>query len=533
MDIQHNKINRQRNNSQLYLESVAIPVSKNAMGNVLSLEVTVLLIIITSVLLVVRFKKKRGLSMPGPWSLPIVGNFFQLGDQAYISLTEMRKTYGDVFLIKLGMLPVVVVSGPDTVRKVLVKQGEQFADRPNLYSFSLLSDGKSMTFSEKYGDAWKIHKKITKNALRAFSKREATSSNCSCLLEEYVSAEASDLVNTMAQLTAKHGCFNPFPLITITAANVVCALCFGKRYSLQDKEFLKIIEINEDLQRVSGAGLLADFIPIFRYFPSSALKLIKKFSGTFNDFVAKSVQDHYESYDENNIVDITDALIQLCNDKNAVHKSHKLSNEQIVSTVADIFGAGFDTITSTLLWSILYLLKYPEMQAKIHKEIDENIGICRSPRFDDRKDLHYTEAFVNEVLRHSSFVPFTIPHCTTVDTTLNGYFIPRNTSVFINMYQVNHDPTMWKDAELFVPERFLDGAGHVDKSLVDKVLIFGMGVRKCLGEDVARNEIFIILTSILQKLHVIKEPKHTLDLTAVFGLTMKPKPYNLTTKMRG
>ncbi|KAG8595772.1 hypothetical protein GDO81_001622 [Engystomops pustulosus] len=163
---------------------------------------------------------------------------------------------------------------------------------------------------------------------------------------------------------------------------------------------------------------------------------------------------------------------------------------------------------------------------------DDIIGTSRSPRFEDRKYLHYTEAFINEVLRHSSFVPFTIPHCTTMVTNLNGYFLPKDTAVFVNMYQVNQDQTVWRDADLFIPERFLDESGHIDKSLIDKVFIFGMGVRKCVGEDVARNEMFIFLTTILQQLKLVKDPEHDLDLTPVFGLTMKTKPYNLRTEIR-
>ncbi|XP_056408163.1 cytochrome P450 1A1-like isoform X2 [Hyla sarda] len=498
--------------------------------DLLSFDVTVLLTIFT-LLLVLGLRRKQRISLPGPWALPIFGNFFQIGDQAHISLTEMRKTYGDVFLIKLGMMPVVVVSGFQTVKQVLGKQGEQFADRPNMHSFSLLADGKSMTFSEKYGETWKIHKKIMRNALRTLSKSEANSLNFSCRLEEYVCAEASDLVKTI-QLSKDHGGFDPSPLIVLTVANVVCALCFGKRYSHNDQEFLRIIEFDNDIRKISGAGLLADFIPVFKYFPSSGLKELKKFLRSFNDFIAKSVQDHFGSHDENNIRDITDALIKLCNSRNNIDKNYKLSNEQIISTVNDIFGAGFDTISSALLWCMVYLLKYPEMQEKIQKEIDEVIGTSRSPRFEDRKDFHYTEAFINEVLRHASFVPFTIPHCTTLDTSLNGYFLPKDTCVFINMYQVNHDPAVWSDADLFIPERFLDEYEHIDKSVIEKVFIFGMGVRKCIGEDVARNEMFIFLTSILQHLKLVKDPKNDVDLTPVFGLTMKPKPYKLKIETR-
>ncbi|XP_077105155.1 cytochrome P450 1A1-like isoform X1 [Ranitomeya variabilis] len=506
-------------------------VANYFLGDLFSFEMVALLILST-LLLILTLKRKRKMSVPGPWALPIFGNFFQIGGQAHISLTEMRKTYGDVFLIKLGMMPVVVVSGFETVKKVLGKQGEHFANRPNMYSFSLLANGKSMTFSEKYGETWKIHKKIMRNALRTLSKSEADSMYCSCRLEEYVCAEASDLIDTMQEMSKDHGSFNPSPLVILTVANVVCALCFGKRYNHNDREFLHIIEVNNDVQKVSGVGLLADFIPVFKFLPSTSLNKLKKFTQTFNNFIAKSVQEHYGSHDQNNIRDITDALIKLCNDRNSIDKNYKLSNEQIIATVNDIFGAGFDTISSALLWCMLYLLKFPEMQEKIQKEIDEIIGTSRLPRFEDRKDLHYTEAFINEVLRHSSFVPFTIPHCTTMDTILNGYWLPKDTSVFINIFQVNHDQTVWKDANMFIPERFLDQSGHIDKSLMEKVFIFGMGVRKCVGEDIARNEMFIFLTTILQHLKLFKDSELDVDLTPVFGLTMKPKPYNIRIEVR-
>ncbi|XP_018079581.1 cytochrome P450 1A1 [Xenopus laevis] len=485
-----------------------------------------------TVLLVMSMLWKKRNSPPGPWPMPIVGNFFQLGDQMHISLTDMRHKYGDVFQIKLGLMPIVVVSGFETVKTVLLKEGEHFADRPNFYSFSLFSDGKSMTFSEKYGESWKIHKKIMKNALRTLSNESTNLSNCSCRLEEYVCAEASDLVQELIDMSAEEVAFDPSSLIVITVANVVCALSFGKRYDHQDKEFLTLIDLNNDLRKAFGGGLLADFIPILRFIPSPSLKALKKFLQSFQSFIAQCVKDHFASFEENTIRDITDALIQLCKERKSKDKSQQLSDEQIIATVNDIFGAGFDTITSALLWAIFYLLRYPEFQDKIHKEIEEKIGCSRAPRFNDRKDLHYTEAFINEVLRHSSFVPFGLPHCTTVDTKLNGYFIPKGTCVFTNLYQVNHDNTVWKDADMFMPERFLDENGQIIKSLTEKVLIFGMGVRKCVGEDVARNEIFVIMATMMQRLKLVKSTKHELDPIPVYGLTFKPKAYYLVAEIK-
>uniref|UniRef100_A0A673MAE2 unspecific monooxygenase n=1 Tax=Sinocyclocheilus rhinocerous TaxID=307959 RepID=A0A673MAE2_9TELE len=141
--------------------------------------------------------------------------------------------------------------------------------------------------------------------------------------------------------------------------------------------------------------------------------------------------------------------------------------------------------------------------------------------------MPYTEAFIYEVFRHASYVPFTIPHCTTDNITLNGYFIPKDTCVFINQYQVNHDIDIWGDAEAFRPERSLTLSGHLNKNLTEKVMIFGIGVRRCLGDSFARLEMFVFLTTLLHRLHIENVPEQRLDLSSTFGLTMKPKPFRI------
>lgn len=497
-------------------------------------EVTTSLIILVIVFVfvrVLRSKGKKQVSLPGPWSFPIVGNLLQLGDHPYLTFMEMRKKYGDVFLIKLGMVPVVVVNGMEMVKQVLLKDGEHFGGRPNMHAFSSLAEGKSFSFSVNFGDSWKLHKKIASNALRTFSKAEAKSSTCSCLLEEHVVEEVSELVKVLAELTSKKGSFDPRSAVTCAVANVVCALCFGKRYDHSDEEFLKIVKTNDDILKASRAANPADFIPCFRYLPLRIINGPRVFYQALNQFIAQHVQDHLTTYDKNHMRDITDALIHTCHSKHAATKTATLNDDEIIGTVNDLFGAGFETVSTCLYWSFLYLICYPEIQAKIQEEIDENIGL-KSPRFEDRKILPYTEAFINEIFRHASFIPFTIPHCTTADTTLNGCFIPRKTCTFINMYQVNHDETIWDDPALFRPERFLNEKKELNKSLVDKVLIFGMGIRKCLGEDVARNEIFIFITTVLQQLKLKKCRGAELDLTPIYGLAMKPKPYQLQAEPR-
>ncbi|XP_030647008.1 cytochrome P450 1D1 [Chanos chanos] len=502
--------------------------------------VTVALCVFTLLLLALRSQQKcPGATLPpGPRPWPLVGNLLQMGEQIHLSLTGLRAQYGDVFQMKMGSLVVVVLSGYSTIRQALVRQGEAFAGRPDLFTFSAIANGTTMTFSEKYGEAWILHKKICKNALRNFSQAEAKDSSASCLLEERICAEAAELVEALKEQglmdekkRGEVGLDPVIPLVT-SVANVVCALCFGKRYDYNDKEFLRLVNINNEVLRIFGTGNLADFFPVFRYLPSPSLRRMVQFIRQMNSFMEENIKEHLTTFDKNCIRDITDALIALCEDRQEEAKSVMLTNSQIVHSVIDIFGAGFDTIIAGLQWSLLYLIKFPSIQAKIFQEIDNHVGSNRLPCFEDRPKMPYTQAFINEVFRHASYVPFTIPHCTTDNITLNGYFIPKDTCVFINQYQVNHDMDIWGDPDNFRPERFLDSEGKLNKDLSEKVMIFGMGKRRCLGDRFAQFEMFVFLTTMLHRLHIENIPGQKLDLTADFGLTMKPRPYRIKVSPR-
>lgn len=201
----------------------------------------------------------------------------------------------------LGSLTVVVLSGYTTIRQALVRQGEAFSGRPDLFTFSAVANGTSMTFSEKYGPSWLLHKKLCKKALRSFSQAEARGSGATCLLEEHVCAEAAEMVEAIrgqaAAGTDGAGIDPVKPLVT-SVANVVCALCFGKRYDYNDKEFLTIVHINNEVLRIFAAGNLADFFPVFRYIPSPSLRKMVQQIHRMNGFMERSIEEHIKTFDK-------------------------------------------------------------------------------------------------------------------------------------------------------------------------------------------------------------------------------------------
>nr|XP_039248924.1 vitamin D 25-hydroxylase-like [Styela clava] len=173
---------------------------------------------------------------------------------------------------------------------------------------------------------------------------------------------------------------------------------------------------------------------------------------------------------------------------------------QLVRYVRDLFNAGSATTSSTLSWAFLALVSYPECQEKIVGEILTTFGEDGVPSMKHRHEMPYTCAFIQELMRHRTLFPLSAFHKTNEDSTLNGYNIPINTTIVPNIWAVHYDPKYFKNPREFLPDRFLDRDGKFISS--NHVIPFSIGPRHCLGEQLARMDIFVFLTGILQKLKV-------------------------------
>ncbi|KFO95021.1 Cytochrome P450 1A4, partial [Calypte anna] len=280
-------------------------------------------------------------SPPGPRGFPILGNVLELRKEAHLVLTRLSHKYGDVMRVQIGTRPVLVLSGLDTIKRALVKQGEDFMGRPDLYSFQYISNGQSLAFSPDSGEVWRARRKLAQNALKTFSIAPSPTSSSTCLLEEHVSKEADYLVAQLLQLMEKEKSFELSRYLVVSVANVISAICFGKRYQHSDQELLNIVNLNNEFGDAAASGNPADFIPLLRYLPNRTMHLFKDLNRRFSFFVQKIVQEHYTSFDKEHIRDITDSLINHCQEKSAGEAAQvSLPNEKIINIVNDLFGAG-------------------------------------------------------------------------------------------------------------------------------------------------------------------------------------------------
>ncbi|OCT68777.1 cytochrome P450 1B1-like [Xenopus laevis] len=468
-------------------------------------------------------------SPPGPFPWPVVGNAMQLGQLPHLTFCKMAQKYGNVFQIRLGNQDIVVLNGDSTIREALVKHSKEFAGRPNFSSFQLISGGKSIAFGG-YSTLWKAQKKIAHSTLRAFSTVNTKTQN---LFEKHVAAEAQDLIRVFLRLTSEEQYFDPTRECTVAAANVICALCFGKRYSHDDEEFKALIGRNDKFGQTVGAGSLVDIMPWLLTFPNPVRSLYQSFKDLnweFYDFVKEKISHHRQTYKPEITRDMSDAFISHI--EQAEEAGHGLSKDYVESIVNDILGAGQDTTATALTWILLLLIKYPDIQQKLRDEIDLVVGPNRLPSADDKVHLPYVQAFIYETLRFSSFVPVTIPHSTTSDVLIDGFYIPQDTVVFVNQWSVNHDGSKWKNPEVFDPSRFLDEDGQMDRDAAFGVMIFSVGKRRCIGDQLSMLQIFLFTTIFLHQCTFQGNPKEIPTMDCTSGLALKPLPYGMSVTAR-
>lgn len=431
---------------------------------------------------------------PGPKGWPLVGNIIELARNekpAYIAFVDYAKVYGNIFSIRVGQRWGVVLNGAATIKEALLKKGVEFANRPSSFTIELFTErGQDIVFGQ-YSPSWKLHRKLAFSAFRKL----ATGNN-----ERFEKLVYSIIPGLSAHLDSKGS--EPFDSRTTLASsifNILATLCFGKQYEFNGPDLTTWMKISKEANDLAGSGLLADFLPIFKHIPTPASSKIKALFREFFDKIDKEVAEHAEKYDGGDPKDLIEMLFQSRQEikDEGTEDMSLITETHIRQTVADIFGAGTDTSVFTLQWCVGLLIEHPEVQEKVAQEVDRIVGRDRLPSLNDREKLTYTTATLYEVMRYSTIVPLAVPHATSCDVQIGGYTIPKDTWVVINIYSMHYDENLWDKPEKFMPEHFLDESGEV-RLHPEGFLPFSTGRRVCLGESVAKAELFLLFSWLFQ-----------------------------------
>ena len=118
---------------------------------------------------------------------------------------------------------------------------------------------------------------------------------------------------------------------------------------------------------------------------------------------------------------------------------------------------------------------YPDIQRRVQTEIDSVVPEGRLPSLQDRSELVYTEAVMCEVFRWATILPFSLFHAVSETFDYQGYTFPANSVLLYNIWSAHRNPRVWIEPDSFNPERFLDSAGKINKSLTEHLIPFGVG----------------------------------------------------------
>uniref|UniRef100_H9GQK5 Cytochrome P450 family 2 subfamily B member 6 n=1 Tax=Anolis carolinensis TaxID=28377 RepID=H9GQK5_ANOCA len=468
--------------------------------------VTLLLVICVSCHFFISSKGKRlhkGKLPPGPTPLPLIGNLLQIkSGETLKSLLKLHEKYGPVFTVYLGTRPVLVLCGHQAVKEALIDKAEEFSGRTTKPTLERAVEGYGVCFCN--GERWKQLRRFSITVLRSFGMGKKS-------IEERIQEEAQFLLEELRKTKGKP--LEPTDLLSRAVCNIISSIVFGERFDYENEEFQALMTIIHNFfwEMSSTWSQLYDMFPtLLKYFPGPHTRVYNIVSDALR-FIGKRVKKNQETLDSNFPRDFIDCfLIQMEKEKDNPLSEFNIKNMEL--TIFDLFFAGTETVGLTLRYGFLLLIKYPEVQAKVHEEIDRVIGHNRTPKSEDRRQMPYTDAVIHEIQRVSDIAPMGVAHMVTCDTEFRGYFIPKGMEVFPLLSTVLHDPTMFKSPSVFNPENFLDENGCFKKN--DASVPFSSGKRICLGESLARMELFLFFTTILQSFQLKPlVPREDLDPT--------------------
>ncbi|XP_076816809.1 cytochrome P450 2A13-like isoform X1 [Clavelina lepadiformis] len=459
---------------------------------------------------------------PGPRGIPFVGSIHKIVPNFHETIPLFAKEYGNIFRISVGPRTIICLVGYDIIKEILVDRAKEFSDRATSVIAKLCrGESRDGIASSPYGPKWSANRKFLLSTFRNLGLNKRG-------IEKTITSELPHLVEELHGSCRSGNLVDPSLALEYATLNVIASFTFGDRYDYGDKRFLELLHINNEFFQMSRV-LRAPTLFLYSIIPYlhklvlfDSVKQFAKAARKILDFVQVEVKRHLHTHDPQSPRDFIDCYItELKNNENQF-----MTEKGMEMSIMDLFQAGTETSSTTLRWAILFMANYPQVQEKVHDEIERVLGLQREVRYDDRMRMPYCEATILEVQRKASITPIGLVHAPSHDTTIRGYDIPKGSSVFISYHSMHFSPDHWKNPNQFDPENFLDADGSVGNR--DAFMPFGVGLRRCAGIEIARQELFLYFVGILQKFDIQKpDDVKSIPEDPIVGLTLSPHPYKI------
>ena len=459
---------------------------------------------------------------PGPRGLPVFGSLLEIRHDTHLAIDRLARRYGDICLMRFGSVPTVIINDPDLLQEAFGKT--ELADRWVSEIMNILSNQKDLVMAP-YGEHWR--------QMQRFANRELLSArNLDNVRERYIERVVNDLVEQMGRAGDAGETVSPTELTARSNSTLMFRSIFGQEEDASG-EFLKqrdaLLDYVNWIFATATATNLADYIPWLRFLPNNGVKVAVRQAEIGSAIITALVDGarNRPGLDLSAPASLVEVML-------AKEETGEITEDMTKDLCMDLLIAGTDTSAQTVNWFLLIMANRPEIQDKVHEELNRVIGPDALPTVDDRTRLPYTFACLAESMRYRTIGPLGLPHLASEDTEIGGYRIPAGTQVLGNIYSIHHDPNLWDSPHEYIPERFLPQPdGSMSPALTGNAYIpFGTGHRRCPGRRFAETTVWLHITRMLHKLRFETPNGTPLPEDEVFGLAISPQPYSLRAARR-
>ncbi|CAG9558106.1 unnamed protein product [Danaus chrysippus] len=463
---------------------------------------------------------------PGPNWLPILGSALEVKKSRdktgylYRSIKQLSNTYckySPLIGLKIGKDRIVMVNTVEANKEML--HNEFIDGRPTGIFYQTRTWGERRGVLLTDGELWKEQRKFLIRHLKEFGFGRSGMSETAVVEAEHMTQDILDIMGEKKSATIQmHNFFNTYIL------NTLWTMMAGKRYNPSHPEMVLLQTILFELfAAIDMVGCSFSHFPILSIL-APTLSGYKDFVRTHKriwKFLRNEIASHKSRFDSNKEdKDFMDVYLRVLREHGEINT---YSEGQLVATCMDMFMAGTETTTKSMSFCFSYLVREQQVQKKAQEEIDRVIGRNKTPTLNDRPNMPYNEAIMLESIRHFMGRTFGVPHRALQNTTLAGYNIPKDTMVVSNFPNILMDDDLYPEPYSFKPERFmLDGK----LSIPDHFFPFGLSKHRCMGDVLAKCNMFVFITTMLQRFSFLPVPGEPLpSLDHVDGATASAAPF--------
>nr|ACI94903.1 cytochrome P450 CYP379A1 [Carcinus maenas] len=443
---------------------------------------------------------------PGKWGLPLVGYIPWTNKNFEEVVMDLHKQYGDIFLWRMGNQLLVFLNDYKMVKEAFSRP--EFTVRPDWETFKTYEE-TPRGISTTHGVMWHNNRRFTLRQLRDLGMGKSS-------LVEAVQQQCLKLRDSIAK---DAGTTVAIPLqLHVTVLNIIWHMVASKQFDAEDKRLQEFVHLMEEFVILSNRTALQDFLPwLESIMPDFLFKRLLKYHEVidvkekFICYFQEEIKEHIATLDPDNPRDLIDSyLVEMEAKKDDPETTY--SEWDLVFILFDMFFAGSETTVNTFTWLCCYLAANPQAQLKLQAEIDEVLPNGALPTLMEKSRMPYTEAVINEVMRVCALVNFGLQHMAANNTTLGGYTIPKGAVLSATVTSIQYDNRYWDQPKEFKPERWLDDNGKFSMTK-EGFLPFGVGKRVCVGESLARMELFVFTTMIFQSFSISPPPGKSVNLS--------------------